>query len=201
MDSEIHNMTGKKHSGNLETGSAASEPTSDEADKAAQMAAPIIDGSASQVTEDGVLLQKLEQAQARSAENLDGWQRALADFQNYKKRVERDREGDQAAMKSDMIKKVLPILDDLGRALQNRPTEDAWTDGIELIRRKLESILEAEGVKRIEAQGAFFDPNFHEAISQEPVAGAETGRILEVLQHGYVLGDRVIRPAQVRVAA
>jgi molecular chaperone GrpE len=194
-------MTGKKHSGNLETGSAASEPTSDEADKAAQMAAPIIDGSASQVTEDGVLLQKLEQAQARSAENLDGWQRALADFQNYKKRVERDREGDQAAMKSDMIKKVLPILDDLGRALQNRPTEDAWTDGIELIRRKLESILEAEGVKRIEAEGAFFDPNFHEAISQEPVAGAETGRILEVLQHGYVLGDRVIRPAQVRVAA
>jgi molecular chaperone GrpE len=146
------------------------------------------------------LSQKLADAEAKSAENLDGWQRTLAEFQNYKKRIEREREADQAAMKGDLLRKVLPILDDLQRALQNRPTQDAWTDGIELIERKLEAILEAEGLTRIEAQGALFDPNFHEAISNEPVDGAESGRIVGVVQNGYMLGDRVIRPAQVRVA-
>jgi molecular chaperone GrpE len=143
---------------------------------------------------------KLADAEAKSAENLDGWQRAVAEFQNFKKRMERDRETDQAAMKADLIRKVLPILDDLERALQSRPPEDAWFNGIELIQRKLQSVLEAEGVKRIEAEGADFDPNFHEAISQEPVDGAESGRVVEVVLNGYMLGDRVVRPAQVKVA-
>jgi molecular chaperone GrpE len=146
------------------------------------------------------LRQKLAETEASSAGNLDGWQRALAEFQNYKKRVERDREADQAAMKGDLIKKVLPVLDDLERALHNRPEKDAWTDGIELIQRKLASILEGEGVKRIEAEGAIFDPNFHEAISQEPVDGAESGRVIAIVQNGYMLGERVLRPALVRVA-
>jgi molecular chaperone GrpE len=144
---------------------------------------------------------QLSEAEAKSAENLDGWQRALAEFQNYKKRVERDRASEQAAMKGDLVKKILPVLDDLERALQNRPDDNAWSNGIELIQRKLQAILEAEGVKRIEAEGAVFDPNFHEAISQEPVDGAESGRVVTVTQQGYTLGDRVIRPAQVRVAA
>jgi molecular chaperone GrpE len=143
---------------------------------------------------------KLADAEAKSAENLDGWQRAVAEFQNFKKRLERDRETDQAAMKADLIRKVLPILDDLERALQSRPSDDAWFNGIELIQRKLQSILEAEGVKRMEAEGAAFDPNFHEAISQEPVDGAESGRVVAVVQNGYMLGERVIRPAQVKVA-
>jgi molecular chaperone GrpE len=143
---------------------------------------------------------KLADAEAKSAENLDGWQRAVAEFQNFKKRMERDRETDHAAMKADLIRKVLPILDDLERALQSRPSDDAWFNGVELIQRKLQSILEAEGVKRIEAEGATFDPNFHEAISQEPVNGAESGRVVAVVQNGYMLGERVIRPAQVKVA-
>lgn len=146
------------------------------------------------------LKQKLAEAEAKSAENLDGWQRAVAEFQNFKKRLERDRETDQILMKGDIIKKFLPILDDLERALQERPAEDSWSDGIELIRRKLQSILEAEGLKRIEAEGEVFDPNYHEAISTEPVDGMESGRIVAVVQNGYMLGDRVIRPAQVRVA-
>ena len=83
---------------------------------------------------------------------------------------------------------------------ENRPAEDSWADGIELIKRKLQSILEAEGVKRIEAEGAVFDPNFHEAISTEPVDGLESGRVVAIVQNGYMLGDRVVRPAQVRVA-
>jgi molecular chaperone GrpE len=92
--------------------------------------------------------------QAKAAENLDGWQRALAEFQNYKKRVERDRASDQAIMKGDLIRKVLPVLDDLERALSNRPEDSAWSNGIELIQRKLMLILESEGVKRIDAEGA-----------------------------------------------
>jgi molecular chaperone GrpE len=143
---------------------------------------------------------ELEEARSKAAENLDGWQRALAEFQNYRKRIERDRLSDHASMKGDLIKRVLPVLDDLERALQNRPADDAWSGGIELIQRKLQAILEAEGVKRIEAEGALFDPNLHEALAQEPVDGAETGRIIQVTQQGYTLGDRVIRPAQVRVA-
>ncbi len=143
---------------------------------------------------------RLAEAEARSAENLDGWQRAMAEFQNFKKRVERDREADQASMKGDLIRRILPVVDDLERALQNRPPEDAWFSGIELIQRKLQAILEAEGVKRMQVEGAVFDPNFHEAISQEPVHGVESGRVVAVVQSGYMLGERVLRAAQVKIA-
>lgn len=152
-------------------------------------------------TELEALRSQLLEAEAKAAENLDGWQRSLAEFQNYRKRIDRDRQGEQAAMKGDLLKKVLPVLDDLERALQNRPANDAWSGGVELIQRKLQGILEAEGLRRIDAVGAQFDPSFHEAISQEPVQDAESGQVIEVLRQGYTLGDRVIRPAQVRVAA
>jgi molecular chaperone GrpE len=143
---------------------------------------------------------KASELEAKAAENLDGWQRAVAEFQNYKKRMDRDRDSDKAIMKGDLIKRFLPILDDLERALQNRPEEDAWASGIELIQRKLQSILETEGVKRIEAEGAEFDPNFHEAISYEAADRTESGRVIAVVQNGYMLGDYVVRPAMVRVA-
>jgi len=143
---------------------------------------------------------KAREYEAKSAENLDGWQRAVAEFQNYKKRVDRDRENDKAIMKGDMLKRVLPVLDDLERALQNRPDGDAWAGGIELIQRKFQSILEAEGLKRIKAEGTQFDPNFHEAISYEPADGLEGGQVIAVVQNGYMLGDYVVRPAMVRVA-
>ncbi|OGO35831.1 MAG: nucleotide exchange factor GrpE, partial [Chloroflexi bacterium RBG_16_56_8] len=106
-----------------------------------------------------------------------------------------------AVMKGDLIKKILPVLDDLERALQNRPSDTGpWINGIELIYKKLASLLESEGVKRIEAQGAAFDPNFHEAISHEPSDVVESGHVIAVTQNGYMLGERVIRPALVRVA-
>ena len=152
------------------------------------------------VSEVETLQAKLAQAESKAAENLDGWQRAAAEFQNFKKRIERDRAADHTAMKADLIRQVLPILDDLERALQSRPPEDAWFNGIELIQRKMQGILESQGVRRIEAEGTIFDPNFHEAISQEPVDGAESGRVVAVVLNGYMLGDQVIRPAQVKVA-
>jgi len=94
----------------------------------------------------------------------------------------------------------LPVLDDLERALAACPADLAWVDGIELICRKLQGILEAEGLNRIETEGQIFDPHFHEAISQEPSEDHASGQIIAVVQNGYMLGDRVIRPALVRVA-
>lgn len=146
------------------------------------------------------LKRQLEDAETKLAETVDGWQRSMADFQNYKRRVERDNEIVKANMKGDLIKKVLPVLDDLERALQNRPAEDAWANGIELVVRKFQNLLDAEGVKRIEAKGTAFDPAFHEAISHEPSKDVESGHVIDVVQNGYMLGERVIRPALVRVA-
>jgi molecular chaperone GrpE len=147
------------------------------------------------------LMKRLEEAEAKVAEHLDGWQRAQADFINYKSRVQRDQELMKSVMKGDIIKKFLPVLDDLERALQNRPADSgSWISGIELIQKKLQSILESEGMTRIEAEGQLFDPNFHEAISYEPNDAVESSHVIAVVQSGYMLGERVIRPALVRVA-
>ncbi len=146
------------------------------------------------------LINQLKEAEAKTVEYKDGWARSQAEFQNYKKRIERDNELMYASMKGDIIKKVLPALDDLERALQNRPADDAWASGIELIARKLQNMLDGEGLKRIEAKGMAFDPNFHEAISHEPNEEVESEHVIDVVQNGYMLGERVIRPALVRVA-
>ena len=146
------------------------------------------------------LIGQLKEAEAKIVEYKDGWARAQAEFQNYKKRVERDNDAFKANTKGDVFKKVLPVLDDLERALQNRPADDSWANGIELVARKFQNILDMEDVKKIEAKGKAFDPNFHEAISHEPSDEVESGHVIDVVQNGYVIGERVIRPALVRVA-
>lgn len=146
------------------------------------------------------LRKKLEEASSRTSEYKDSWMRSQAEFQNYRKRIERDNELTYITLKGDIVKKILPVLDDLERALQNRSPEDAWANGIELVARKFQTILESEGVKKIEAVGAEFDPNFHEAISHEPADGVKSGHVIGVVQNGYMIGERVIRPALVRVA-
>ena len=146
------------------------------------------------------LKKQVEEADAKASEYKDSWQRSLADFQNYKRRIERDNEMMRFSMKGDIVKKVLPVLDDLELALQNCPDDDAWANGIELIARKLQNILESEGVKRIEAKGLAFDPNFHDAITHEPSEEVESGHVIDVVRNGYMLGERVVRPASVRVA-
>ena len=159
---------------------------------------PVENGQASAERE--ALINQLKEAEARVIEYKAGWARSQAEFQNYKKRIERDNELTYASMKGDIIKKVLPALDDLERALANRPADDAWASGIELIARKMQNILEGEGLKLIDAKGKPFDPNFHEAISHEPADGVESEHVIDVVQNGYMLGERVIRPALVRVA-
>ncbi len=153
-----------------------------------------------QTAEIDALNRQLQDAEKKAAEYKDGWARAQADFQNYKKRIERDNELTYVTMKGDIVKKILPVLDDLERALQNRPADNGWANGIELIARKLQNVLESEGIKRIEAEGTEFDPNYHEAISHEPADGVKSGFVIGVVQNGYMLGERVIRPALVRVA-
>ncbi|MBM3153327.1 MAG: nucleotide exchange factor GrpE [Chloroflexi bacterium] len=145
------------------------------------------------------LQKQLAECQSQAAEFKDGWQRSLADFTNYKRRTDQERVQMYQNAVGDIAKRYLPIMDDLERALQNKPA-DPWAGGIELIYRKLQGILEAEGLQRIEAEGRVFDPSLHEAISQEPAEGVGSGAVIGVVQQGYMLGERVIRPALVRVA-
>jgi molecular chaperone GrpE len=146
---------------------------------------------------------ELEKANQRAAENFEGWQRERADFLNYKKRVERDQISTLQAMKGDIYRKFLDVLDDLERALKTKPAEGdgaAWAEGIECIYRKLLNSLEANGVTQMDVANKEFDPNLHEAITHEESPDHESGQIIEVIEQGYILGDRVIRPARVRVA-
>ncbi len=148
---------------------------------------------------------ELEQAKQKECEYLSGWQRERAEFFNYKKRMEREQAlGGQNAF-ANAIRRYLDIADDLERALKskNRPAEGeaaTWAGGIDLIHRKMLAAFEADGVKTIDTTGKYFDPNLHEAISHEDSPEHESGQIIEVVQPGYMLGERVIRPARVRVA-
>jgi molecular chaperone GrpE len=149
------------------------------------------------------LAQELQDWQAKAEEYLDGWQRARAEFANYKKRTEREQSQVYQNAAASIFKRLLDVLDDLDRALQTRPTDGegaAWAVGIDLVYRKFNSILEAEGITRIQAEGTLFDPNLHEGISQEDNDQYESGQIIAVVKNGYWIGDRVLRPATVRVA-
>jgi molecular chaperone GrpE len=151
------------------------------------------------------LRSELDQALAKSDEYLVGWQRERAEFINYKKRIEREQSQGGLNALGNAIRRYLDIADDLGRALKDndRPTEGngaIWAKGIDLIHRKMLAAFEVDGVKMIDTDGKFFDPNMHEAISHEDSPNHESGQIIDVVQPGYIIGERVIRPARVRVA-
>ena len=146
---------------------------------------------------------ELTEMRVKADEYLDGWQRARAEFANYKKRIERDQEEARGRAAAALLAKILPVEDDLRRAVRERPEAEGyphWADGIELIQRKLAALLEAEGVELIPADGVAFDPALHEAVTYEPSNDHKEGEIIEVIQQGYRLGERVLRPARVRVA-
>ena len=149
------------------------------------------------------LQSELEKAKTEATCNLDGWQRERAEFVNYKKRIERENAQLRNNITGEVIKKYLVIMDDLDLALKNRPTgaEGAgWAEGIELIVRKLQAVIEGEGIERINQNKVQFDPNLHEAISNEDNPEFASGEIIEVVRQGYKLGERILRPAMVRVA-
>ena len=144
----------------------------------------------------------LEQTREQADENLRSWQRTAADFSNYRRRMDDEREGLSQFSNAVLIGKLLAVLDDFDRALENVPPDihEGWVDGVRLVERKLRSLLEAEGVTQIEALGKPFDPNLHEAVVYEETADHPDNQVIGELQHGYRLGDRVLRPALVRVA-
>ncbi len=146
---------------------------------------------------------ELEAFEAKADEYLEGWQRARADFANYKKRINRERQRIRQDAIGEVTKRYLPVLDDLERALKNRPEQGEgaeWAEGIELVYRKMLSILESDGIVPMEAEGDTFNPNLHEAIDQAESEEHQSDEIIEVIQKGYMIDDRVLRPAMVRVA-
>ena len=145
----------------------------------------------------------LEEQLARAREDaqkyLGNWQRAEADFQNYKKRVDQERSENRRFASAALVMNILPILDDLERALMSVDAHLAgltWLDGVRLIYRKLQLILENAGVSAIEVEGQQFDPRYHEAVMH---ADGPEGLVLAEVQRGYKLHDRVLRPAMVVV--
>jgi molecular chaperone GrpE len=139
--------------------------------------------------------------QAERDEAIDRWKRTAADFDNFRKRALREREATVTLANERLVKELLPILDDLERALvaATEHQEAALEDGVRLVHRALESVLQRQGIKEIDA-GGMFDPHVHEALLSQPSDAAE-GSVIDVVQKGYTLGDRVVRPARVVVAA
>ena len=144
---------------------------------------------------------ELEALTKERDELVDTLQRVKAEFDNYRKRAVRDQEALVARAHERLVKDLLPVLDDLGRALEAAEQHEEATleEGVRLVHRQLSEILAKEGLAEIETNGKF-DPHVHEALLSQPAEDAESGSVLEVLQKGYRLGDRVLRPARVRVA-
>lgn len=155
------------------------------------------------LTDYAAQLEEIDHLTMKADEFSDGWQRERAEFANYRKRMGRDLDVQKVNYKVDIIKKYLAVKDDLDRALKNLPEslrKEPWINGIELISQKLFTLLNGEGIELIPSEGLAFNPEIHEAISSEENDEVESGYIIEVVQQGYKLSDRVIRPAQVRVA-
>jgi molecular chaperone GrpE len=156
---------------------------------------PVTPGAASEPTLEGQLAKALEDAK----KYFNNWHRAEADFQNYKRRTEQEREELRRFGNVSVIINLLPVLDDFERAFASLDSHLAglsWFDGMLLIYRKLRQLLENAGVKQIETEGQAFDPRFHEAVAH--VEGEE-GKVISEVQRGYMLHDRVLRPAMVVV--
>jgi molecular chaperone GrpE len=143
----------------------------------------------------------LAAAEAQRDEYLRDLQRLAADFDNFRKRAAREQEALVARAHERLVKELLPVLDDLERALEAAEQHDEakLVDGVRLVREALRQSLEREGLVEIAAEGRF-DPHLHEALLAQPAEGREQGDVLEVVQKGYRLGDKVLRPARVVVA-
>ncbi len=153
--------------------------------------------------EAGSAVADTDELQRQRDDFYDRLLRKTAEFDNYRKRVERDRQSMAEGVTADVVRDLLPLVDDLERALKadtGAEGAEAYRKGVELIHRQLLDILRKRGVRPIEALGTDFDPHFHQAISHEPAEGRRDGEVIEEFGRGYMLGDRLIRPAIVKVA-
>ena len=175
----------------------AGPPPADAEPPEAEPAPP--ESAQAEPVETGTLEEQLANAKEDAQKYLGNWQRAEADFQNYKRRMEQERSESRRFASAALIINVLPILDDLERALGSLDARLAgltWFEGIALIHRKLLILLENNGVTSIQAEGQQFDPSLHEAVTH---ADGEEGKVLAEVQRGYKLHDHVLRPAMVVV--
>jgi molecular chaperone GrpE len=161
--------------------------------------APVADPSDVQ---EPVVVDALEELRRERDDFQDRWLRKSAEFDNYRKRVERERreQADQAVV--NLLHDLLLVLDDFDRALTvaSGPEADAYRRGVELIHQKLTDLLKKRGVHTFQSVGADFDPNRHQAVVHESSPEHREGEVMEELQKGYMLGDRLLRPAMVKVA-
>ena len=150
---------------------------------------------------DSEVEERLALAEAKAQEHLDDLKRLAAEFENYKKRTAREQASLSTRATEHLVKELLPIVDDLERALEaaEKHEEAKLEEGVGLVHRALAGVLARTGLAEIETDGAF-DPHVHEALLAQPVEGAKPGSVVQVLQKGYRLGDRVLRPARVVVA-
>ncbi|MBZ0295767.1 MAG: nucleotide exchange factor GrpE [Anaerolineae bacterium] len=145
----------------------------------------------------------LAKAQEEAKQYLESWQRERADFANYKKRAERELRESRDQARISTLMTLLPVIDDFELAMSNLPEDvkgQSWVEGIAAIQRKFLKILDDHSISVVDPVGEAFDPNLHEAIAVMPSDDVESGHVTETLQKGYVWGDRVLRPAMVRVA-
>jgi molecular chaperone GrpE len=164
------------------------------------------DGASTPSTDDAdleTLRNELTELTQKADEYLRLAQRSQADFINYRRRVEDERQQHAQNANLSYIQRLLPILDDFERALANAAPEDldsSWGKGLLLVERNLRALLASDDVQRLTAEGAEFDPREHEALGRQPTADVPEGHIVHVVRPGYRKGERVIRPAQVIVA-
>jgi len=194
----------KKAKAQAEEGeSEAQAKTIEQMEKVVGKAAEVEEEEPEEVHEELELREELEKIKAQAAEYLDGWQRTQAEFSNYKKRQGAEQVRVTALANATLLRKLLSFVDDFERAIVTLPanlSQLTWCEGIFLIKHKLDAVLESEGCKPIETKGRAFDPHYHEAVTYEQVSGYDDGQIIDEVQRGYVLGERVLRPALVRVA-
>ena len=146
----------------------------------------------------------LAEWQAKSDEYLDKYRRGAAEFANYRKRIERERQQQRVRTTIEIMRKVLPVLDDMDRAVDNIPPEIAdigWAKGVALIDRKLATLFEQFDVEPIMAIGKPFDPNYHQALMKTDSDEFSEGIVMAQMQKGYMLGDHVLRPSTVSVSS
>ena len=170
------------------------------------IAEPVEDVEAEQVEDDDAVevegdLDELVKTAAERDQYLALAQRTQADFENYRKRVARDAAAAQERGVAKLAKELLPALDNLDRAIEAAEDEDPLLAGVRLVRSELSAALARLGIEAFTSLGEAFDPNLHEAVAQQPVEGATSGTVAEVFQNGYRMGETIIRPARVLVAA
>ncbi|MBV9438514.1 MAG: nucleotide exchange factor GrpE [Candidatus Eremiobacteraeota bacterium] len=172
----------------------ATTPTPADEPAAAQNGAAVQDGG------EGDLAAELTAARAKADENYNKYLYAMADFENYKKRMERQLADIAASGRRIVLIKMLPILDNLQRALAHQDSE-GLRGGLQATLRQFETALESEGVKPVDLKGRPFDPNVAEAVATQPAPdGVDEGTVLEEARRAYTIGDEILRPAQVVVA-